>query len=138
MRRTITGFTIWQGMCGNGITIGLVAVGIRRLGRQMRTLGVLHLAPTACFAAAVGAATLGSRVAPIAAAVVYGRGEFGSDDIAAVARIVAAFSPLVFIVIGILFGIVIFIGALVLQIIAAVSASSGQPYRYPMTIRFIK
>jgi uncharacterized protein len=45
---------------------------------------------------------------------------------------------LVFVVIGIPLLILIGLGALVLTIVAAVKASSGQLYRYPLTIRFIK
>ena len=53
-----------------------------------------------------------------------------------IAMIVAI--PLIFVVIGILMLIVIPIAALVLVIIAAVKASNGELYRYPLTIRLIK
>ncbi len=59
-------FTTWREMFGNGITIGMAAVGIRRQGRQMLTLGDQHPAPSACGAAAGGAALPSTRGAPIA------------------------------------------------------------------------
>jgi uncharacterized Tic20 family protein len=45
---------------------------------------------------------------------------------------------LVFVVIGIPLAIVIGLFSLVLAIIAAVSASKGECYRYPLTIRLVK
>ena len=68
LRQTIMGFTIWRGMYGNGITIGIWEIGIRRQGQQMLTHADLHPAPTACCAAAVGAATPATRGAPFATA----------------------------------------------------------------------
>lgn len=41
---------------------------------------------------------LSAAVAPIATSVVYGRGQFGPEDVAAVAQVLAAFAPLVFII----------------------------------------
>lgn len=46
--------------------------------------------------------------------------------------------PLVFILIGIPLLIVIGLGSLVLGVIAAVKASNGECYRYPLSIRFVK
>ena len=46
-------------------------------------------------AAFVPIAALAAAVAPLAVAVLYGRGSFGSDDIALVSRILVAFSPLI-------------------------------------------
>jgi uncharacterized protein len=45
--------------------------------------------------------------------------------------------PLMFILIGVPLAIVIGLGSLVLAIVAAVKASDGQCYRYPLTIRFV-
>jgi uncharacterized Tic20 family protein len=45
--------------------------------------------------------------------------------------------PLVFILIGIPLLIVLGIGAAILAIIAAVQASDGQCYRYPLTLRLV-
>lgn len=45
---------------------------------------------------------------------------------------------LVFFVIGIFLAIALFIFGLVMVIIASVKANSGEYYRYPLTIRFIK
>jgi hypothetical protein len=45
---------------------------------------------------------------------------------------------LVFFVVGIVLLIGIAIADLILVIIASVRVSNGQPYRYPLTIRFIK
>ena len=45
--------------------------------------------------------------------------------------------PLVFILIGIPLLIVLGIGSLVLAIIAAIKASDGQSYRYPLTLRLV-
>jgi uncharacterized protein len=42
------------------------------------------------------------------------------------------------ILIGIVLAIVIAIGAIVLIVIAAIKASNGEFYRYPLSIRFIK
>ena len=46
--------------------------------------------------------------------------------------------PLMFILIGVPLAILIGIGSLVLAIIAAVKASAGECYRYPLTLRFVK
>ena len=46
--------------------------------------------------------------------------------------------PFCFVLIGIPFVIMLVVLSLVLTIVAAVKASTGQPYRYPLTIRFIK
>ncbi|MEO5958713.1 MAG: DUF4870 domain-containing protein [Opitutaceae bacterium] len=46
--------------------------------------------------------------------------------------------PLIFVVIGIPLMLAIGIGSLVLAIIAAVKASDGVMYRYPLTIRLVK
>ena len=45
--------------------------------------------------------------------------------------------PLVFVVIGIPLLIVLAIGSLIFGIIAAVKASDGQCYRYPLTLRLV-
>ena len=45
--------------------------------------------------------------------------------------------PLIFIVIGIPLLILLAVGSLVLAIIAAVKASDGQCYRYPLTLRLV-
>ncbi len=45
---------------------------------------------------------------------------------------------LMFVVIGIFLLMALGIAALILVIIAAIKASSGELYRYPLTIRFIK
>ncbi len=45
--------------------------------------------------------------------------------------------PLIFIVIGILFMIVIGIGSTIMVIVASVRTASGRVHRYPMTIRFL-
>ncbi len=44
---------------------------------------------------------------------------------------------LILVLVGILMIMVVGIGALVLSIVAAVAASRGEWYRYPMTIRFV-
>jgi uncharacterized protein len=46
--------------------------------------------------------------------------------------------PLMFIVIGIPIAILIGLGSLVFAIIAAVKASTGECYRYPLTLRLVK
>lgn len=46
--------------------------------------------------------------------------------------------PFCFVLIGIPFVILLVLLDLVFTIVAAVKASSGQPYRYPLTIRFIR
>lgn len=46
--------------------------------------------------------------------------------------------PLVFVLVGIPLLIVIGLGSLVLAIIAAVKASDGKVYEYPLTMRFVK
>ncbi len=46
--------------------------------------------------------------------------------------------PLVFILIGVPLIIIISIGSVVLSIIAAVKASDGQCYRYPLTLRLVR
>ncbi len=46
--------------------------------------------------------------------------------------------PLVFLAIGILLLIALMVAALVFIVIAAIKANEGTPYRYPLTIRFIK
>ena len=46
--------------------------------------------------------------------------------------------PLMFILVGIPLAIVIAVASLVLAIIAAVKASDGILYRYPLTLRFIR
>ncbi len=46
--------------------------------------------------------------------------------------------PLIFVVVGIPLLIVIGIGSLILGIVAAVKASDGGCYHYPMTIRLVK
>ena len=46
--------------------------------------------------------------------------------------------PFCFVLIGIPFVILLVLLDLVFTIVAAVKASSGQAYRYPLTIRFIK
>jgi uncharacterized protein len=46
--------------------------------------------------------------------------------------------PLAFILIGIPLAIIIGLGSLVLAIIAAVKASQGDCYRYPLTLRLVK
>lgn len=45
---------------------------------------------------------------------------------------------LVLVLIGILLILAVGIGALVFTIIAAIAASNGEEYRYPLTIRFVK
>ena len=45
--------------------------------------------------------------------------------------------PLVFVLIGIPLLLVLGIGSLVLAIIAAIKASDGQCYRYPLTLRLV-
>lgn len=45
---------------------------------------------------------------------------------------------LIFVVVGIFTLIAVAIGQLVLTIVAAVKANEGTPYRYPLTIRFLK
>lgn len=45
---------------------------------------------------------------------------------------------LIFVVIGIVTLIAVALGQLILTIVAAVKANEGTPYRYPLTIRFIK
>jgi uncharacterized Tic20 family protein len=44
---------------------------------------------------------------------------------------------LVFVLIGILLLAVVFIGGAVLSIVAALAAGRREPYRYPLTIRFV-
>jgi uncharacterized Tic20 family protein len=46
--------------------------------------------------------------------------------------------PLIFIIIGVPIMILIGLGNVVLTLIAALQASNGVPYRYPLTIRLIK
>lgn len=46
--------------------------------------------------------------------------------------------PLVFVIVGIPLLIMIGMGSIVLAIVAAVKASGGECYRYPLTIPFIK
>jgi len=46
--------------------------------------------------------------------------------------------PLMFILIGIPMAIVIGLVSIVLAIVAAVKASDGQCYRYPLTLRFVR
>lgn len=46
--------------------------------------------------------------------------------------------PLIFIIIGIFLMLGLFIASCVLAIVAAVAAGKRQPYRYPLTIRFVK
>lgn len=46
--------------------------------------------------------------------------------------------PLAFVLIGIPLLIIIGIGCLVLSIVAAVKASNGECYRYPLTLRLVK
>ena len=46
--------------------------------------------------------------------------------------------PLMFVLIGIPLAIVIGLGSVVLAIIAAVKASKGEWYRYPLTLRLVK
>lgn len=46
--------------------------------------------------------------------------------------------PFCFVLIGIPFVIMLVVLDVVLTIVAAVKASTGQPYRYPLTIRFIR
>jgi uncharacterized Tic20 family protein len=46
--------------------------------------------------------------------------------------------PLVFVVIGIPILILLGIGSLVLSIVAAIRASDGGTYRYPLTLRLVK
>ena len=48
------------------------------------------------------------------------------------------FVPLCFVLIGIPFVILIVVLDFIFTVVAAVKASSGQAYRYPLTIRFIK
>lgn len=50
---------------------------------------------------------------------------------------VVACIPLMFILIGVPLAIAISLGALVLAIVAAVKASDGQIYRYPLTLRLV-
>jgi uncharacterized Tic20 family protein len=45
---------------------------------------------------------------------------------------------MIFILIGIPILFVLVVLDVVLAIVAAVKASNGQPYRYPMTIRFLR
>ncbi len=45
--------------------------------------------------------------------------------------------PLMFVVVGIPLAFIIALGSLVLAIVAAVKASDGQCYRYPLTLRFV-
>ena len=45
---------------------------------------------------------------------------------------------LILVLIGILLILAVAIGALVFTIIAAIAASNGEEYRYPLTIRFVK
>ena len=46
--------------------------------------------------------------------------------------------PLMFILIGVPIAILIAVGSLILAIIAAVKASDGQCYHYPLTLRFVR
>jgi uncharacterized Tic20 family protein len=46
--------------------------------------------------------------------------------------------PLVFIMIGVPLMVLIGLGSLVLSIIAAIKASEGDCYRYPLTLRLVK
>lgn len=46
--------------------------------------------------------------------------------------------PLMFILIGVPLAILIGLGSLVLAIIAAVKASDGECYHYPLTVRFVR
>ncbi len=46
--------------------------------------------------------------------------------------------PFCFVLIGIPFVILLVLLDLVFTIVAAIKASTGQPYRYPLTIRFIR
>ena len=46
--------------------------------------------------------------------------------------------PLMFVLVGIPLAIAIGIASLVLAIIAAVKASDGEVYRYPLTLRFVR
>ena len=46
--------------------------------------------------------------------------------------------PLMFVLVGIPLAIAIGIGSLVLAIIAAVKASDGAVYQYPLTLRFVR
>ena len=46
--------------------------------------------------------------------------------------------PLVFVIVGIFLLIAIAIGSLILSIIAAIRASDGDCYEYPLTIRFFR
>ncbi len=46
--------------------------------------------------------------------------------------------PLIFVIIGIFLMIAIGIAHLVLTVVAAIKANSGEYYRYPLTIRMIK
>jgi uncharacterized Tic20 family protein len=46
--------------------------------------------------------------------------------------------PLMFILIGVPLAILIGLSSLVFAIIAAVKASAGECYRYPLTLRFVK
>ncbi len=46
--------------------------------------------------------------------------------------------PLVFVLIGVPLMVIIGLGSLVFSIVAAIKASDGQCYRYPLTLRLIK
>jgi len=46
--------------------------------------------------------------------------------------------PLVFVLLGIPMLIALVLGSLVLAIIAAIKASDGEAYRYPLTLRLVK
>lgn len=46
--------------------------------------------------------------------------------------------PLMFVLVGIPLAIIVGLGSLVFAIIAAVKASAGECYRYPLTLRFVK
>ena len=52
------------------------------------------------------------------------------------AAVVCAVLSLVFI--GLLLGTALFIAWLVMTLIAAIRASEGAPYRYPLSVRFVK
>lgn len=51
---------------------------------------------------------------------------------------IVACIPLVFVIIGVPLMIIIGLGSIVLSIIAAVKASDGTCYRYPLTLRLVK
>ncbi len=116
---------------------------MRDVSRDQRTWGMLaHL----CALIGYSVVPFGNVVAPLIVWLIKKDQSWFIDDQAkeslnfqiSIVIYILISIPLVVLLIGIFLFIIIYVFAIVMVIVASIKANNGVPYRYPLTLRFIK